>query len=92
MDVARSHLQYAAPSTCEECRIEGLDAIFGFTLEPGSWQGEDVFFARGMPGVVIVSERFERLVARHGFTNMRLTPTEQYVWNPLRRAPPLTVV
>ena len=92
VDVKRGTLQYAAPPTCEECRSGDLEAVFGFTLEPGTWQGEDVFFARGLPGVVTVSERFERLVARHGFTNMRLTPTEQFVWNPLRRAPPLTVV
>ncbi len=92
VDLKRGTLQYAAPPTCEECRSGDLDAVFGFTLEPGTWQGEDVFFARGLPGVVTVSERFERFVTRHGFTNMRLTPTERHVWNPLRREPPLTLV
>ncbi|HEX8825916.1 MAG TPA: hypothetical protein VF794_38755 [Archangium sp.] len=91
VDLTRSNIHYAKPPTCEECRSEGLDAVFGFTLEPGTWRGEDVFYPRGMQGVVTVSERFERFVARHGFTNMRLTPSEEYVWNPLRREPLSTV-
>ncbi|QRO02345.1 hypothetical protein JRI60_02200 [Archangium violaceum] len=59
------------------------EAIHGFSLEPCSWQGEDIFRPRGLYGSLVVSERFERFVARHEFTNMRLTPTEQYVWDPL---------
>jgi hypothetical protein len=82
VDLARSRIRYAEPPTCEECRYGHKDAILGFTLEPGTWQGEDIFRPRGM-GSLVVSERFERFVARHGFTNMRLTPTEEYVWNPL---------
>ena len=38
--------------------------------------------------VVVVSERFARFVERHGFTNMRLTPSEEFVWDPLARGPP----
>ncbi|QRK13686.1 hypothetical protein JQX13_19180 [Archangium violaceum] len=59
-----------------------MDAIHGFSLEAGSWRGEDIFHPRGLQGVLTVSERFERFVARHGFTNMRLTLSEEYVWNP----------
>ena len=85
VDVARSRLDYGKPPTCEECRSAGLNAIHGFTLEEGTWRGEDIFHPRGLLGVLTVSERFERFVEKHGFTNMRLTPSEQYVWNPLRR-------
>jgi hypothetical protein len=89
VDLSRSHMRYGKTPTCEECRSEGIDAIFGFTFEEGSWNGEDIFHPRGAQGVLTVSERFERFVTRHGFTNMRLTPTEEYVWNPLGRPPPL---
>lgn len=82
VDVARSRVRYSKPVTCEECRSQGLYSIHGFTLEEGSWRGEDVFYPRGLLGVLTVSERFERLVARHGFTHMRLTPSEAYVWEP----------
>ncbi|WNG53045.1 hypothetical protein F0U60_51055 [Archangium minus] len=57
-------------------------SIYGFSLEPGTWQGEDIFRPRGLHGVLTVSERFERFVARHGFTNLRMTPIEEYVWDP----------
>jgi hypothetical protein len=89
VDLSRSRIRYGKTPTCEECRSEGIDAIHGFTLEPGTWQGEDIFFPRGLQGVLTVSERFERFVARHGFTNMRLTSSEEYVWNP-RGPHPLT--
>ena len=85
VDVTRSRLDYGKPPTCEDCRSAGLNAIHGFTLEEGTWRGEDIFHPRGLLGVLTVSERFERFVEKHGFTNMRLTPSEQYVWNPLRR-------
>jgi hypothetical protein len=82
VDLSRSRIRYGKTPTCEECRCEGIDAIHGFTLEPGTWRGEDIFYPRGLQGVLTVSERFERFVVRHGFTNMRLTPSEEYVWNP----------
>ena len=90
VELARSRILYVKPPTCEECRLEGIDAIHGFCLEPGTWQGEDIFYPRGLQGILTVSERFERFVARHGFTNMRLTPSEEYVWNPLGRELPTT--
>jgi hypothetical protein len=88
VDVARSRLRYAKPVTCPECRSEGLESAHGFTLEPGSWKGEDVFLARGLPGTILASERFAGFIARHGLTNIKLIPSEEYVWDPLRLGPP----
>jgi hypothetical protein len=88
VDVARSRLRYDKPVTCPECRSEGLESAHGFVLEPGTWQGEDLFRARGLPGMVIVSERFTGFVKRHGFTNMKLIPTEEYVLDPEHKGPP----
>lgn len=83
VDLARSGVRYDEPPTCGWCRDTNKKAIYGYSLEAGTWQGEDVFRPRGLPGCVTVSERFERFVAKHGFTNMQLTPTEEYVWDPL---------
>jgi hypothetical protein len=88
VDAARSRFRYADPMTCPECRYAELDAIHGFSLEPGTWQGEDVFRPRGLQGCVVVSERFARFVERHGLTNLRLTPTEEHTWDPLSLGPP----
>ncbi|MGZ3456963.1 MAG: hypothetical protein ACXU86_00490 [Archangium sp.] len=90
VDLSRSRVAYGKTPTCEECRAAGLDAIFGFTLEEGTWRGEDIFHPRGLLGVLTVSERFERFVVKHGFTNMKLTPSEEYVWNPRRLPLPPT--
>lgn len=88
VDEARSRLRHTEPLTCPECRYTGLDSIHGFSLEPGTWQGEDVFRPRGLQGRIIVSERFAEFVQRHGLTNMQLIPTETYTWDPLRMGPP----
>ncbi|XXF77754.1 hypothetical protein P2318_32600 [Myxococcaceae bacterium GXIMD 01537] len=88
VDMARSRIRHDEPVACAECRNLGPDAIHGFTFEPGTWQGEDVFRPRGLQGCIVVSERFAALVGRHGFTNMRLTPIEEYIWDPLGRGPP----
>lgn len=85
----RSRIRHEEPVTCSECRdMGGADSIHGFALEEGTWAGEDVFRPRGLQGRIIVSERFARFVERHGLTNMRLTPIEEYVWDPLERGPP----
>jgi hypothetical protein len=90
VDLAHSRIRYCQPPTCEECRSEGVDSIHGFTLEPGTWQGEDIFRPRGLTGRLVVSERFARFVERHGFTNMTLVPTGELVWDPLDLGPPGT--
>lgn len=87
VDEAHSRVRRYAPLSCDWCRSGGVEAIHGFALEQGSWNGDDVFLARGMPGTFVVSERFAQFVTRHAFTNMRLIPTEEYVWDPLKRGP-----
>lgn len=88
VDEARSHIRYLESVTCPECRYGGPQTIHGFALEPDSWAGEDIFRPRGLQGLIVVSERFAQFVARHGLTNMRLTPIEEYVWDPLGQGPP----
>ncbi|HSP81797.1 MAG TPA: hypothetical protein VLQ93_24975 [Myxococcaceae bacterium] len=90
VDESRSLIRRSHPIACDACRETGVDAIHGFSLEEGSWTGDDVFFARGMPGSAVVSERFARFVERHGLTNMLLIPTEEYTWDPLALGPPPT--
>lgn len=93
VDVVLNRVRVSKLPTCPECRSTGVDAINGFVLEPGTWGGEDIFRPRGMQGDIIVSERFKDFVERHGLTNMVLTPTEQFVWDPGKRGPaPLPTV
>ena len=87
VDVVLNRVRVSKPPTCTECRSTGVDAINGFVLEPGTWSEEDIFRPRGMQGDIVVSERFKSLVERHGLTNMVLTPSEQFVWDPGKRGP-----
>jgi hypothetical protein len=82
VDEERSSLARSEEVVCPQCRYAGiLNAIRGFSLEPGTWQGEDVFIPRGLPGTVVVTPRFKDWVGSHSVTNVRLTPTESYEWN-----------
>ena len=40
------------------------------------------------PQIAAWAERFAEFVQRHGLTNMRLTPTEEFVWDPGGKGPP----
>jgi hypothetical protein len=87
VDLVLNRVRFRSSPTCPECRLSsGIDAIHGFVLDPGTWGGEDVFRPRGMRRIV-VSERFKALVERHGLTNMSLTPTEKFVWDPSNLGP-----
>lgn len=87
VDPVLNRVRTRKPPTCSECRSAGIDAIHGFVLEPGTWSGEDIFRPRGLPGDIVVTERFKNFVERYGLTNMRLTPTEQFVWDPSHLGP-----
>ena len=85
VDEARSRIRRHKPIDCDWCRETNVPAIHGFTLE--QWRGEDVFYARGLPGSTIVSERFVRFVEQYQLTNMKLIPTEKYTWDPMGLGP-----
>ena len=87
VDLVLNRVRTLRTPTCPECRTGGINAINGFVLEPGTWGGEDIFRPGGMPGELVVSERFKDFVERHGLTNMVLTPTEQFVGDPSNLGP-----
>lgn len=77
-DVASGLVRDEAP-TCEECRTAGIikraDRI---VLVANTWSGEDVFFARGLPGTILVSERFKRLCDANDLANCSLVAAENF--------------
>ncbi|WP_434383275.1 hypothetical protein [Melittangium boletus] len=87
VDLVLNRARIARPITCQECRSTNIQAVHGIVLEPGTWSGEDLFRPRGMPGTLLVTERFKDFAERHGFTNMRFTPAEEYVRDPSHLGP-----
>src|SRR5207248_11182380 len=55
IDDRASGLDYQKRWTCDECRIGSMMRLRRLVLEPGTWSGEDVFIARGLPGSIIMS-------------------------------------
>jgi len=92
VDEARSRIRRTAPIECDECRSTNVTGIYGYRIQPGTWDGLDVFRPRGMQSDVLVSERFADFVRRHGFTNIKLVPTEELIWDPYREGPPSPAV
>lgn len=67
-------------SACSYCRgaVKSLERI---VIEPGSWTGADIFIARGLNGVILVSEQFRQAVERESLRNAWLIPAEKYVYD-----------
>lgn len=79
IDEAMSGLISEEPWTCIECRISGIiKRARSIVLAPNSWSGEDIFFARGLPGTVLASEKFQRLSQENQISNCLLVPAEEF--------------
>ncbi len=78
VDESRSHLVRDSAPECEVCRTSNLTEVHGFEIDDSTWHGEDVFVARGIPGVLVVSERFKHTAEGAQLTNMNLVPTASF--------------
>lgn len=82
LDEHASRVIRDSQAVCPQCRIGGTvlqrDAII---LEQGSWAGEHLFIARGLPGTFLASEHFVDVVARHGLRNFVFVPAASCWYN-----------
>jgi hypothetical protein len=77
-DVA-SGAKWEKPWTCETCRQgDDIERIKRVVIMDNTWNGEDIFYARGLPGTIITSERFKDFVDRNGFKNIKLIEGSKY--------------
>lgn len=78
LDDARSGAKrYKATCKFDRDGVKKLDRI---VLEADSWTGLDIFGVRGLPGLILVSERFKTIIEKFKFTNVWLIPAEKYVY------------
>jgi len=82
MDDAASEVE-RKPWTCDYCRGSVI-RYERVVIEPDSWEGGDLFIARGLSGVVLASERFKEVVERYGLTNVWCIPSERYAYDEKR--------
>jgi hypothetical protein len=89
VDLQRSLIEYSKPFSCMVCMNAGVSTVRGFKIDEQSWTGEDIFIPWGEPGSVVVTDRVRQLRDEYGLKNVTLTPTEEYVWDPLNRWTPV---
>jgi len=64
---------------CPECLTGGIIKKFDrIVIEPSTWTGEDIFIARGLPGTILVSERFKAFRDENDISNAYLVPVEEF--------------
>jgi hypothetical protein len=79
IDHKLSGLLLDEPWTCKECRLGGIiKKISKVVIEKNTWSGEDIFFARGLPGIIITTERFKKFFIDAGINNGELVESTQY--------------
>ncbi len=79
LDDSASGLVRDEAPTCEECRIGGIiKRTRRIVLQANTWSGEDVFFARGLPGTVLVSERFKHFCEANDLANCFIVAAEDF--------------
>jgi len=70
---------WETPWTCETCR-QGI--LFKRTkrvvIKEETWEGDDLFYARGLPGSIITSERFKEFVDKHQILGAKLVKASKY--------------
>ena len=86
VDPEGSHIVRRGPLDCKLCEGPGLvEAILGFRIAEGSWNGADLFMPWGLNGILVVTERVAALAAQYNLANVTTTPVEEYRWDPLRK-------
>lgn len=80
IDEIKSKIQRDGEISCNYCKTGGvIKTLKGIIFEDDTWSGEDVFFPIGLPGTIIVSERFVDFVIKKGFLNINFIPAEEYI-------------
>lgn len=66
-----------------ECQFDrgAVESFERVVFEPGSWTGVDIFEARGLFGIIVVSERFRQIVEANALTNAQLIPSEMFAYD-----------
>jgi hypothetical protein len=79
IDHVLSELILDQPWTCDECRLGGIvKRISRVVIEENTWSGEDIFFARGLPGKIITSEKFRNFCINSDIKNCELIEAKNY--------------
>lgn len=77
-DWASGLIREGGPSTCLDCGSTGAIKYDHIVLMEDTWSGNDAFYARGLPGTVLVSNRFAEFYRSNQITGGRLVRAAEY--------------
>jgi hypothetical protein len=79
LDDIASGMQREGGGVCSECGLGGLIKRYRcVAIRAGTWSGEDLFYARGLPGAIIASERFKLMCEEFRFAKGLLVNAADY--------------
>lgn len=82
VDLGQSGIVIEGDAVCAECRQGGLIKRGNrVIIEANTWQGEDMFIARGLPGTVLTSERFKAFCDLNAITGAVLVEASRYAFD-----------
>lgn len=73
-----SEVETKEPVVCDACRSGLILRYARVVVEEDTWPGEDIFFARGLPGVIITSERFAKWFTENEINTGVLVPALEH--------------
>jgi hypothetical protein len=75
LDASGVEWRDAERPTCKRCLSGGTkERWHRVVVDEKSWNGDDVFFAFGIPGTLLVSSRFYEWAKPHQFRNLIMKP------------------
>lgn len=77
LDDEASSVVRKRPQNCWYCRGSCV-SFERVVIQEDTWDGSDIFEARGLPGDIVVSERFKQLADTHKITNGVFIPAQKY--------------
>lgn len=79
LDEGASGLERDTGEVCSTCGLGGIiERVRRVALQPDTWSGEDIFFARGLPGTILTSRRFAALCEAVGIANCSLVGADTF--------------
>lgn len=66
---------------CSFCRSGIIQSWKRVVIEPGSWDGSDIFIPRGLGATILVSQRFKELAETHELKNTLFVPAQNYAYD-----------
>ncbi len=64
--------------TCDYCRLGGIERYPKIVIDESTWDGTDIFLARGIGSKITTSQRFKDWWDSCNFNNCKLIPSEEF--------------